>query len=49
MGRLYTFKFYEKMRLKLADVPKAASTEFTGESFVFDFKDTKVNPDVIRM
>lgn len=37
------------MRLKLADVPKAAATEFTGESFVFDFKDNKVNPDVIRM
>jgi len=37
------------MRLKLADVPSAAATEFTGESFVFDFKDSKVNPDVTRL
>jgi hypothetical protein len=37
------------MRLKIADVPKAAGSEFNGESFVFDFKDPKVNPDLIRM
>ena len=37
------------MRLKNADVPAAAGTEFNGESFVFDFKDPKVNPDIIRM
>jgi len=49
MGKLYTFDFFKKMRLKIADVPAAAGTEFNGESFVFDFKDPKVNPDIIRM
>jgi len=37
------------MRLKIADSAQASGAEFSGESFVFDFKDPKMNPDVIRM
>lgn len=37
------------MRLKLTGVPAAAGQNFSAFSYVFDFKDLKSNPDLIRM